>query len=66
MVEKDSSSWGNYRIESGLSVIEETGSNSEWSANNIYDLAGNAYEWTQEASFPFGRTFRGGMVHIYF
>ena len=28
--------------------------------NNIYDLEGNLYEWTQEASFTGDRVFRGG------
>ena len=29
-------------------------------ANNIYDLAGNVYEWTQEASDTYVRASRGG------
>lgn len=28
--------------------------------NNIYDLAGNAWEWTMEANFTTSRTVRGG------
>ena len=27
---------------------------------NIYDLEGNFYEWTQEASDTYDRTYRGG------
>ena len=28
--------------------------------NNIYDLAGNAWEWTMEGNFTSSRTVRGG------
>ena len=28
--------------------------------NNIYDLEGNYYEWTAEATATYGRTNRGG------
>ena len=28
--------------------------------NNIYDLEGNYYEWTAEATAMYGRTNRGG------
>lgn len=52
----DSKSWGNYNdsiapantgnYEKG--VEKNTGSNEAWKANNIYDLAGNCQEFTQE------------------
>ena len=60
-VDYDSSSWGNYYIALGGSgKSQPTGSNEKWSANHIYDLAGNHYEWTQEAYGTDKRVFRGG------
>ena len=75
-VNKDSSSWGNYRDSTEnakVTVTEEdgattnkygrkqnTGYSEYWKANNIYDLAGNCFEWTQEANSPSGRALRGG------
>ncbi len=69
----DSSSWGNYRETSvkaddgtteikasGTSSILNTGKTTFTMANNIYDLAGNCYEWTQEAFDPLYRAHRGG------
>lgn len=45
----DSTSYGNYQNSSdGLNRILETGSNGRWKANNIYDMAGNAWEYTTE------------------
>ena len=59
----DSSSWGNYYNTSvkaddgtteikasGTSAVLNTGKTTFTMANNIYDLAGNCYEWTQEAN----------------
>ena len=51
----DSSSWGNY---SGSPI--NTGSVSTYKANEIFDLAGNYYDWTQEASSTYYRVIRGG------
>ena len=51
----DSSSWGNY---SGSPI--DTGSDSRYKANEIFDLAGNYCEWTQEAEIANGRVVRGG------
>ena len=51
-----SSAWGNYEN----SEKKDTGSNEEWKANNIYDIAGNCYEWTQEAISTSYRASRGG------
>ena len=72
-VNKDSSSWGNYKgtsvkaddgtteiKASGTSAKLNTGKTTFTMANNIYDLAGNLYEWTQEAIHTFGRASRGG------
>ncbi len=46
---------GNY-----TGIITATGSNSEYSVKNIYDLAGNASEWTMEALDTRYRVIRGG------
>ena len=44
-----SRTWGNYfdTSESPEKLVK-TGSSEKWCANNIYDLAGNVSEWTQE------------------
>ncbi len=47
-VDVDSTSWGNYGVE-GAGAKRNSGYNEAWSANNIYDLAGNYFEFTQEA-----------------
>ena len=49
----DSSTWGNYRNAVGNAAIgagdvTTTGNSEYWKANNIYDLAGNCDEMTQE------------------
>ena len=74
-VNKDSSSWGNYKDSTGDAKVivtesgtetnkygtkQNTGYSEYWKANNIYDLAGNCWEWTQEASNTNGRANRGG------
>ena len=64
-VNVNSSSWGNYSNSSGAAAVEgygepqESGYSDEWSANNIYDLAGNYLDWTQEANFTDDRVLRG-------
>ena len=55
-VNTDSSSWGNYT----LGGFKTAGYSNSWKANNIYDLAGNYWEWTQEANTVNIRTTRGG------
>ena len=49
----NSSSWGNYKdnTEEGAGTKQNTGYKETWKANNIYDLAGNCREWTQEARY---------------
>lgn len=37
-----------------------TGSNSDYAINNIYDLAGNVFEWTMESYSTNCRSIRGG------
>ena len=73
-VNKDSRSWGNYKDvsvkaddgiteikKSGISSLLNTGVTTFTIANNIYDLAGNCLEWTQEASDASLRIFRGSI-----
>lgn len=55
----DSQSWGNYSI-----TREKTGSNENYVANRIYDLAGNNLEWTQEEFGEDYSVFRGGNYGI--
>ena len=72
-VNKDSSSWGNYKktsvkADDGTTEIKasetmenlNTGKTTFTMANNIYDLAGNCSEWTQEADYSNFRASRGG------
>ena len=72
-VNKDSSSWGNYKntsvkADDGKTELKasgtfgtlNTGETTFTMANNIYDLAGNCYEWTQEALNTNDRAIRGG------
>jgi len=47
---------GNY----GTSVSIPTGSNSNYAVKNIYDMAGNVFEWTMEACNTDKRINRGG------
>ena len=75
-VNKDSSSWGNYKgtsvkADDGTTEIKASGTSEKLNtgkttftmANNIYDLAGNCWEWTQEASDTFARANRGGVCN---
>ena len=72
-VNTDSSSWGNYegtsvKADDGTTEIKasgdvqvlNTGKTTFTMANNIYDLAGNVSEWTQEAYSTYSRADRGG------
>ena len=64
----NSSSWGNYNNSTGnaktnsgyINMNYTTGRNEAWKANNIYDLAGNVWDWTTEARSSDGRVNRGG------
>ena len=58
----DSKDWGNYKdnTATGHGTKQDTGFSESWKANNIYDFAGNCYEWTQEAYHFYSRTDRGG------
>ena len=58
----DSSTWGNYsnNTANGAGSKQNTGYSESWKANNIYDFAGNCYEFTQEAYSTDFRALRGG------
>ena len=58
----NSSSWGNHsnNTEDGAGSKQPTGSSETWKANNIYDLAGNVFDWTIEAYDTYSRVTRGG------
>lgn len=53
----DSRNWGNYSNSiapanvTGYSQLQATGFSEYWKANNIYDIAGNLLEWTNELAF---------------
>ena len=79
-INTDSTKWGNYsnatfeyRTTSGgtstknasSSTITPTGSAEYTKANNIYDLAGNVWDWTLEANSTNDRVFRGGYYYSY-
>lgn len=49
-----------YKKPSGEVRLLETGSSEETKAKNIYDVAGNAYEWTVETAGNEVRVVRGG------
>ena len=70
---KDSSAWGNYfytsvKADDGTTELKASGTSAKLNtgkttftmANNIYDLAGNCWEWTQEAGNTASRACRGG------
>ena len=69
-VDEDSRSWGNYKDStspanvSGYGSEQNTGYSENWSANKIYDLAGNYLDWTQEAFATFYRMNRGGNCYL--
>ena len=69
-VQSDSRSWGNYSNATGGaatnagSSAKPGGTNEYWKVNNIYDLAGNVSEWTQEKySTGTSRASRGGLYN---
>ena len=64
-IQTDSSNWGNYKnsvgdAKNGSYSCQNTGFSEYWKANNLYDIAGNLYEWNQEIySTGTNRTNRG-------
>ena len=61
----NSRSYGNYSNSdtpanvTGAGSKQSTGFSEYWKTNNIYDLAGNCWEWTQEAYYTGQRAYRG-------
>ncbi len=51
--------------ETSKSVIIPTGSAEYTKTNNIYDMAGNVWEWTTEAYSTYYRVYRGGSYYFY-
>ena len=70
-LQTNSCSWGNYFNSTGNAATnsglpQTTGKSEYWKANNIYDLAGNVEEWTQEKySTGTPRAYRGGSCSSY-
>ena len=65
-IQRNSRSWGNYNNSVGGATensgdLQPSGTNEFWKVNNIYDMAGNVYERTQEKySTGAFRADRGG------
>ena len=61
---KDSTGKGNYNEDENTNPwkgnLATTGTSKDYKINNIYDLAGNAWEWTMESKDDNGRVNRGG------
>ena len=60
----DSTGKGNYsedeNANSWKGKVTTTGASDDYDVKNIYDLAGNVYEWTMESYDTDFRVFRGG------
>ena len=62
-IKTDSSSWGNCKPTTGSGSVKNTGSSTDYKRMNIYDFAGNQWEWTLEhatSNSNFPRAARGG------
>ena len=60
----DSRAWGNHSdsispANVGNNTLQISGYSNNWKAKNIYDLAGNTWEWTNEIHISY-RVIRGG------
>ena len=72
---RDSRPWGNHSDSTGAAAtnsdgLQTCGKNEAWKAKNIYDLAGNAGEWTMEllsseANSYNNRVHRGGFYMLF-
>ncbi len=55
---------GNYEEDANTNPwkgeVTTTGASEEYAVNNIYDLAGNVYEWIMESYGIYSRVYRGG------
>jgi len=65
----DSTTWGNHSNSTGLAATgsgakRTTGYSEAWKACNIYDLAGNVWEWTIESGNAISRVLRGRQLRI--
>ena len=65
---RDSRYYGNYSnsqapAANGIGTKQVSGYNENWKTKNIYDLAGNVWEWTYEA-YSSRRIYRGGDYSI--
>ena len=60
----DSTGKGNYKEDENTNPwkgkVTKTGSSDDYDIKNIYDLAGNVYEWTMESYSTYCRVCRGG------
>ena len=58
----NSTTWGNYSNSEvdGHGSRRATGYSESWKANNIYDMAGNVWEWTLAVNYTDYRVYRGG------
>ncbi len=61
----NSTSWGNHHDNPDRDSVSpntpaKTGAHENWKAKNIYNLAGNVWEWTMEAHYFVNRVVRGG------
>ena len=65
---KDSKGKGNYYEDENTNdwkgKVTTTGASTDYSVNNIFDMAGNVYEWTMEAYDTDGRVVRGGFYNL--
>lgn len=58
----DSTGMGNYSDSDDTNNPAATGTNN-YEVKNIYDMAGNVYEWTMEACYTDDRVSRGGLYY---
>ena len=65
---KDSIGKGNYNEDANTNSwkgrVASTGASEDYKVNNIYDLAGNVYEWTMESYYTYFRVYRGGLYNF--
>ena len=51
-----------YSKEKSTNILLTTGATERNSSKNIYDVAGNLYEWTTESYYSFNRVYRGRLL----